>query len=77
MNRNFVLVLVKDGIVEGTPVQCGSREELHDRFADEFVKRDMSPQDEDFDNGYYEFDDGRSVNMCFPEPSDTPPSGKR
>ena len=56
---------------------CRSTEELEDRFADEFLDRGLEPCDVQFEDGYFEFEDGVMVQMITAHPSNEKPSGKR
>jgi hypothetical protein len=77
MKEPNILIVIKDGIVQSA-VLCSTMEELHDRFADEILDRGIVPSDEDFDNGYFEFEDTEgSVCMVHPTPEAKAPSGRR
>jgi len=74
----LTLVTVRHGIVDSAIV-CKDVEELHDRFADEILSQGQTPEDEDFDLGYREFENDRSVSMVHAITSDElpAPSGRR
>jgi len=77
MKEPNVLIVIKDGIVQSA-VLCSNIEELHDRFADEILDHGIEPVDEDFDNGYFEFEDTEgSVCMVHPTTEATQPTGRR
>ena len=50
---------------------------MENLFSDEILEQGIEPTDEDFDNGYFEFEDGSSVCMTWAENNTTKPTGKR
>lgn len=76
MKQMLLVVVIKDGMVEKA-IHCQSREEQHDRFSDEILNHGEEPQDEHFDEGLYEFENGRTVSMSHAEVLETPASGLR
>lgn len=76
MKKALILTLSKDNIIQEM-ILCESQDELEDRFADEFLERGIEPCDINFEEAYFEFEDGITVSMSTAYPSDKKPSGLR
>ncbi len=71
-----ILITISNNVVENAVI-CVTADELENRFADEILEHGIEPTDEDFDNGYFEFEDGSSVCMTWAEKNTVIPTGKR
>lgn len=71
-----ILIIISNNVVDNAII-CTDADEMENLFSDEILEHGIEPTDEDFDNGYFEFEDGSSVCMTWAENNTTKPTGKR
>lgn len=60
--ETLLLVYNRDNVVAEI-IKCESVAELENKFGEEITGYGIEPTDNDYDNGYFEFEDGLTICM--------------